>query len=180
MSRTDTLLDAYRRHISLPWPRSAPGAARVVMVVYPPNAEREMRARMPEFRLVTEQASHHWSSVDLTNAFESWIASHPYREMYFDEPQLLDNASLDRFFDHVVTLVVEALHASATEPEPVVAITGCGAMYGFAQISRLLRRIDGDVPGRVAVFFPGEKEGNNYRLLGARDGWNYMAVAITA
>ena len=180
MSRTDTLLDAYRRHIALPWPRSAPGAARVVMVVYPPNAEREVRARLPEFRLVTEQAGHPWSAVDLTDAFANWIAGHPYRDMYFDEPHLLDDAALDRFVDHVVGLVVVALRASASEPEPVVSLTGCGAMYGFAHISRLLHRIDGEVPGRVIVFFPGEKDANNYRLLGARDGWNYMAVAITA
>ena len=34
--------------------------------------------------------------------------------------------------------------------------------------------------GRLLVFFPGEVEGNNYRLLDARDGWNYLATPITA
>jgi len=29
------------------------------------------------------------------------------------------------------------------------------------------------------VFFPGQLEQNNYRLLDARDGWNYMAVPIS-
>ena len=29
------------------------------------------------------------------------------------------------------------------------------------------------------LFFPGEFENNNYRLLDARDGWNYLAVPIT-
>jgi hypothetical protein len=29
------------------------------------------------------------------------------------------------------------------------------------------------------VFFPGVYENNNYRLLDARDGWNYLAVPIT-
>jgi len=28
------------------------------------------------------------------------------------------------------------------------------------------------------VFFPGEHEGNSYRLLDARDGWNYLAVPL--
>ena len=36
------------------------------------------------------------------------------------------------------------------------------------------------IQGRLAVFFPGEYESNNYRLLDARDGWNYLAVPITA
>jgi hypothetical protein len=30
------------------------------------------------------------------------------------------------------------------------------------------------------VFFPGEVEQNNYRLLNGRDGWNYHAVLINA
>jgi hypothetical protein len=36
------------------------------------------------------------------------------------------------------------------------------------------------VNGRMLVFFPGEVDGNNYRLLGAKDGWNYLATPITA
>ena len=36
-----------------------------------------------------------------------------------------------------------------------------------------------DVRGRMVVFFPGEYVDNNYRLLDARDGWNYLAVPIT-
>ena len=32
---------------------------------------------------------------------------------------------------------------------------------------------------RLVVFFPGSKDGTNYRLLNARDGWNYLAQAIT-
>ena len=180
MSRTSNLIKAYGRHISLPWPRSAPGAARVVMVVYPPDAEREIRARLPEFRLVTEQAGHPWTLVDLTDTFAKWIAAHPHRDRYFARPRLLDHAALDRFVDHVVELVVEVLRSRADDPGSVVAIAGTGALYGLAHVSRLLHRIDGEVPGRVVVLFPGEKDQSNYRLLGARDGWNYMAVAIIA
>jgi len=35
------------------------------------------------------------------------------------------------------------------------------------------------IAGRLLVFFPGEHEGNSYRLLDARDGWNYLAIPIT-
>ena len=31
----------------------------------------------------------------------------------------------------------------------------------------------------LSIFFPGQYEQNNYRLLDARDGWNYLAVPIT-
>jgi hypothetical protein len=34
------------------------------------------------------------------------------------------------------------------------------------------------VPGRLLQTFPGTHEGGIYRLLDARDGWNYLAVSI--
>ena len=40
--------------------------------------------------------------------------------------------------------------------------------------------ISREVRGRLLVFFPGEHERGNYRLLDARDGWNYLAVPIDA
>jgi len=40
--------------------------------------------------------------------------------------------------------------------------------------------VESSIRGRLLVFFPGEYENNNYRLLDARDGWNYLAVPITA
>ena len=43
----------------------------------------------------------------------------------------------------------------------------------------MLKGVERDVRGRLVVFFPGTLEQNNYRLLDARDGWNYMAVPIS-
>jgi hypothetical protein len=43
----------------------------------------------------------------------------------------------------------------------------------------VLKEVVKDIRGRLVVFFPGEYEDNNYRLLDARDGWNYLAVPIT-
>mgnify|MGYP000987610382 CR=1 FL=1 len=54
----------------------------------------------------------------------------------------------------------------------------------YAQIDeksalQVLKLIEGDIRGRLVLFFPGQLEGNNYRLLDARDGWNYLAVPIS-
>jgi hypothetical protein len=54
------------------------------------------------------------------------------------------------------------------------------SLFGFLKISEVLPMVEGDVKGRLLVFFPGVYEQNNYRLLDARDGWNYHAVPITA
>ncbi len=59
-------------------------------------------------------------------------------------------------------------------------LLGAGSLFGVARVSALMKRIAAAVPGRLVIFFPGEKVDNNYRLLGARDGWDYLATAITA
>ena len=61
-----------------------------------------------------------------------------------------------------------------------VALTGIASLYGFAHISEVIRGVEPDIFGRLIVFFPGAKEGSNYRLLDARDGWNYLANSISA
>ena len=62
----------------------------------------------------------------------------------------------------------------------VIGVYGIASLFGFVRVSELMKAVEGDVRGRIAVFFPGEYEDGNYRLLDARDGWNYLAVPITA
>ncbi|KUK61056.1 MAG: Uncharacterized protein XE10_1518 [Methanoculleus marisnigri] len=64
----------------------------------------------------------------------------------------------------------------------VVAISGIGSLYGIIRVSKVVEEIVKTVPipGRLLVFFPGERDGKNYRLLKARDGWNYLATPIEA
>jgi hypothetical protein len=42
-----------------------------------------------------------------------------------------------------------------------------------------LQKIESHIRGRLVVFFPGVYDQNAYRLLDARDGWNYLATPIT-
>ena len=56
MSKVDRLVRSYAKFCALPWERAMAGPQRVWFVVYDPRDERRMRARMPEFALVTEQA----------------------------------------------------------------------------------------------------------------------------
>jgi hypothetical protein len=61
----------------------------------------------------------------------------------------------------------------------VVAVFGVGALFAFTRVSQVLKLVEPSIRGRLVVFFPGQYEQNNYRLLDARDGWNYLAVPIT-
>ena len=65
------------------------------------------------------------------------------------------------------------------EPERTVfALTGLMDLYDFLHVSELIEALEKTFPGYLLVFFPGEKEGNTYRFLDARTGWNYLAVPI--
>ena len=181
MSYVDGLLAAYRKFVALPWQPNLAPPQRVWMAVYPPEQERRLRLYLPAFKTATIEEHHPWSLIDLTTSFETWMASHEYRDAYFEDPDLLESA-LPAFFSYLADEVRAALAAHA-EPNGVVALLGAGTLFGLGdavKVSALLNAVNDAIAGRLLVFFPGEHEGNSYRLLDARDGWNYLAIPITA
>ena len=62
----------------------------------------------------------------------------------------------------------------------VVGIQGVGSLFGFLKVKDVVDKFAPKIAGRLLVFFPGSYENNNYRLLDGYDGWNYLAVPITA
>jgi len=124
-----------------------------------------------------QEAGHGWRLCDVTNAFARWMAEQDYREAYFESPEDLPNPH-PGFEDFVADHVRRGLEAA--DEDDVVAVSGVASLYGFMKVSRLMEMVERTIRGRLLVFFPGEYEDNNYRLLDARDGWNYHAVPITA
>jgi hypothetical protein len=180
VSYVDELLDAYRRFVSLPWQQNLAGPQRVWMAVYPPEYERRLRLQLPAFKEATNEHGHSWGLVDVTTSFERWMADHAYRETYFEEPELLSTA-LPSFFAHLVDDVRSQLSAHDVH-DGVVALLGAGTLFGLGEsvkVSALLSAVNDAIAGRLLVFFPGDHEGSSYRLLDARDGWNYLAIPIT-
>ena len=178
MSQVRDLAAVYKRHVSAPWPRTLAGAQRVMMIVYPKDRERALRAAVGEFEQATEGAGREWRLVDCTDWFAEWMAGHEYREPYFEEPELLDDALLDQEFRKAASARLESALKGAGE-KTVVGLVGVASLYGFVRVSKLIHDVERSIEGRLAVFFPGSKDGNNYRLLDARDGWNYLAQPIT-
>jgi len=180
VSYVDELLDAYAKFVALPWQQNLAPPQRVWMAVYPPEHERRLRLHLPEFKAATIEAQHSWREIDVTTSFETWMAAHDYHDAYFEEPDLLETA-LPAFTDHLVT-EVRAQLTTYDAADGVVGLLGAGTLFGLGddvKVSALLNRVNDAVAGRLLVFFPGEHEGNSYRLLDARDGWNYLAIPIT-
>lgn len=179
MSRIDTLAERYKRYIALPWQKHLSGAQRVIFIVYDKADERRLRVRKELFEMATKEAGRGWIECDLTNVFAQWMANTEYRESYFESPEDLELKLESDFLEHVAGRVKNVLEAPEADENAVVSIYGVASLFGFVRVSDLMEAIERGIQGRMVVFFPGEYENNNYRLMDARDGWNYLAVPIT-
>lgn len=179
MPRIEDLAELFGEHIATPWQRTVAGAQRVIMIAYDKELERVLRARKGEFETRSQTAGHDWHEVDLTTAFSAWLTSDEYRDAYFQSPEDLTLKLDAEFTDYVADRIRQVLSQPDVTENSVVAVLGVGSLFGFARVSQVLKLIESDVKGRLVVFFPGHLEQNNYRLLDARDGWNYMAVPIS-
>ena len=177
MGKIEELASLYEQHISLPWQRALSGAQRVIVVVYDKEYEKLFRARKGEFMQRTVRNGYKWEEFDCTLRFAWWMAQDEYREAYFEFPEDLETKLDSEFTSQIINDVQTLLQAS--DDNTVVALTGVACLYGFIRISELLHSVERDIKGRLVVFFPGIKEEYNYRLLDARDGWNYLAHCIT-
>lgn len=178
MSRLSDLVEAYAAELTLPWRSGLSGGERVWMLVYPPDMERTMRAALPKLELATGQSGHGWTVSDITDELGAWIAGHRYAEAFFEEPTDFTPAIIDKFEAELVAKLREQI---ATAPESdVVALVGIGSIFPFLRASSVIKAIDDEVRGRLLVLFPGlhDPETHSYRLLDARDGFNYRARVI--
>jgi hypothetical protein len=147
------------------------------MVVHDKELEATFRARRAEFEHATVEAGYKWKWCDITNVFAQWMAEMEYQESMFESPGDL-RITLRAEFCKVVAHRIRSVLKESDE-STVVGIMGVASLFGFAHLSDVLPEVEQDIRGRLVVFFPGHKHENNYRLLDARDGWNYLATGIT-
>jgi hypothetical protein len=183
-SKVTKLAASYRRHLSAPWQSGLAAIQRVIFAVYDKADELRLRANVGEFELATQQAGKQWLLLDVTDAFPLWMATQEYRDAYFESPEDLAGYQTGELTEFVADLTAKLKTRIAAEasPDTVVALLGVGALFGLARVSSVVEGIKESVHGRLLVFFPGEHhpENHTYRLLDARDGWNYLAVPLLA
>ena len=170
MGRIDRLAERYKSYIALPWRKDLAGAQRTIFIVYDKADERRLRARKDLFVLATKDAGHGWLECDLTRAFSEWMADTEYRDSYFESPEDLELKLEDDFLEHVAGRVREALMSEGADDEAVVGIFGIASLFGYVRVSELMKKIERDIRGRLAVFFPGEYDDNKLSVAGCT-GW---------
>ncbi|MGH7593185.1 MAG: BREX protein BrxB domain-containing protein [Gemmatimonadales bacterium] len=151
----------------------------MIFVVYDKELERTLRARKQLFEQESQRGLHEWFEVDVTSVFARWMTQDEYREAYFESPADLSLKLEGEFASVVAETIRSELTRSDVTQTSVVGVFGVGSLFGFTRLSKVLKLVEADIKGRMVVFFPGTFDQNNYRLLDARDGWNYLAVPIT-
>lgn len=135
--------------------------------------------------MATKEAGHRWKSIDLTGTFAQWIDSFPdegERLAILADPEILEEYARSGFRDHIRDKVSAVLDTIPNEERfnTVLTLTGLMELYDLLHVSEVIDALDHDFSGILLAFFPGERENNTYRFLGARTGWDYLAIAITS
>lgn len=184
MSRIDQLVQSFRRHAAIPLKQNVTVAERTWFVVYSPEDERRLRSRLAEFEIATRDCGLQWQEIDLTGAFRRWLDSFDEgeREDLLAAPSIVEDYADPGFRDHLAATIRKVV-ASVPENEAdqtIFAITGLMELYDFIHVSQVMEVLGKDLRGVLLLFFPGEREDNTYRFLGARTGWDYLATPITS
>lgn len=181
-SKVDMLLAAFEPIINEPWTGTLSASERVWFLVFDPNDLRKVSLRLGDFETLTQKAGKKWESISFKECFPSWIDIHEYRDEYFNDPEsLIDQLEAD-FKQYAIDFLNENITKLNTNEYTLLAIQDVSALFGFVRLADVLSGITNAFKGRILIFFPGEYEPghNHYRLLDARDGWNYLARPIIA
>ena len=183
MARIDDLLANYKRRAAMPLRSGLPLSQRVWFLVQPPEEERRLISRITEFEMATTAVPLHWHRIDLSGAFAQWIDTFPdedERRAILADPGIVEEYAQTMFRDHLRDLIALQIAALPTDQRSstLVALTGLMELYDLLHVSEVIEVLDPSFPGILAMFFPGEREDSIYRFLGARTGWDYLAVPI--
>lgn len=178
-TRIDLLVEAYEKVVKEPWSSALSGQERIWFLVYDPAEQRKVDLQLGDFETAAIKAGKKWKSVSLKQCFPLWMANHEYKESYFQKPKLIVDQLEASFIPYAIQFLKNEMNKIEQDEDILIALKDVSSIFGFARLSEILKSCDKDFKGRLLIFFPGEFEQNHYRLLDARDGWDYLARPIT-
>jgi len=179
MNYVERLNEALKQQLRHPWSSDYSGGERVWFLVFDPERLRSVLARKPLFQMSVEAAGKRWVEIDVSQLFGEWMGAHRYAEVFYARPNRAKAVPND-FADALAQSIRDRIAEDGVDESTVLVLTGTEALFGITKLSHITRLIEDAVPGRLLVFFPGEFNEPHYRFLDARDGWNYLAIPITA
>ncbi len=179
-SKIDQLISAFESVVNEPWTTSLSGQERIWFLVYDPAEQRKVDLRIGDFETTTIKAKKRWVSISLKKCFPLWMSKHDYKEEYFNDPESLVDQLEGEFKLFAIDFIIAEFEKLGTDENTLIAVKDISSLFGFNRLSDVLSGCSNYFKGRLLLFFPGEYDKNQYRLLDARDGWNYLARPITA
>jgi Domain of unknown function (DUF1788) len=179
-SKLDQLLESFEKVVNEPWSAALSGQERIWFLVYDPADQRKVDLRLGDFETATMKAGKKWKGISMKLCFPAWMAQHEYRDDYFKNPSYIVDQLEAEFIPFAIKFLKDELQKTEQDQDTLIAIKDVSSLFGFVRLSEILKSCDKDFKGRLLIFFPGEFEHNRYRLLDARDGWDYLARPITS
>lgn len=179
ISKIDQLIAAFDKVVNEPWNNTLSGQEKVWFLMYEPSEQRKIDLRIGDFENSTKKAGKKWVEISLKNCFPTWMAAHDYKESYFQDPEALADSLNNEFKKYVIRFLKVEINNSIIDSNTLIAIKDISSLFGFTRMSDVINGCSSSLKGRMLIFFPGEFEKNQYRLLDARDGWDYLARPIT-
>ena len=177
MSKIDQLLQKYQRIIKEPWSKGLSGQEKVWFLIFDPVDLRKVYFKLGEFEIATKNSNRSWNLISLENKFSDWLSKHDYKDSFFEDPDYLSDALQDDFKEYLEKSIISDLDTNNNE-NTLIVLKDVSAIFGFIKLSEIVNAISNKVHGRLMVLFPGEFTNNQYRLMDARDGWDYLARPI--
>lgn len=162
----DGLLESYGVTVARPWDAQLASPYRTWLALYPPPAERRLRAAAGRLEEATRNAGHGWVACDFSRTLADWLGNHRYREAYFASPHDLRDR-LKEFREVVSRQLAGATGAAGFED--VVALFGLASLWGFISPLEVVEEARSAVRGRLLVLFPGERAAGGVIFLDGRD-----------
>ncbi len=179
-SKVDQLISAFEAVVTEPWSSVLSGQERIWFLVYDPADQRKVDLRIGDFENTTLKSNKRWINISMKQCFPKWMAAHDYKEEYFNDPESLLDQLEAEFKQYAVDFLVSEFERLGADDNTLIAVKDISSLFGFTRLSDVLTGCSYAIKGRLLLFFPGEFDKNHYRLLDARDGWNYLARPITA
>lgn len=175
MASFEHLVVAYKRHLQLPWASNLSDPERTWVLWYDPALERRVTAHAIEFEQAARKAGYGWKQIDLSSEIASWLATNRHAARLMRRPNEIGTLASELREQLRAKVATEA---SELGEQDILALFGAGSLFGFTSIASVIEAVAPKVRGRLLVVFPGRFEAGRYRLLDARDSWNYHATPI--
>ena len=176
MSKIDQLIAKFELIINEPWPSGLSGQEKVWFLIFDPIDLKKVHFKLSEFEMATKNANREWLLISLNDYFTNWLSNNEYKEAFFEEPEYISDALQGEFREFIIFEIDKRLERNSENT--LIVLKDASAIFGFIKLSEIVQDISKKIKGRLMVLFPGEFTNSQYRLMDARDGWDYLARPI--